>query len=403
MPLPTTQTKQATMRRPLVSQATSSPESENAGLAQRDASPTPASVFGYSYLGCYSDNIDKMGPQLLTGASSPLPAFADPGLCAQWCLNKNKGFSYCGVENGSMCYCDFIVKSMTTNNLAQSSECSQGCAGNSNVQCGGASCINIYSATDFTDTGTQLATYIPATLSGYTYLGCVSDSTKGLLTQQTVFGTAFMDASYCCTMCLNADNGNVICGVESGSMCYCAYSTQVNGFIPAAASDCNFACAGNRAEACGGSFRLGLYKATGPDMSTTSQTIVSSATATQNDSIPTSAQAPTTSHNGVHGGAVAGVVIGVLAGIAVLAGLVYFAWVRYHRHRSVQYTSGPPQRPPSEVLGDTKHTYPSSVPVQTYDEMTSAAPDMLGISPVYELQGHDGVSSDLFNTRSQPQ
>ncbi|KAL1888733.1 hypothetical protein Sste5346_009358 [Sporothrix stenoceras] len=141
---------------------------------------------------------------------------------------------YCGVEGGSLCICDSVIQEPTSY-IAQAGQCSQGCVGNSNVQCGGDTYANAYAAVNIAENGTQPAAYTPASLDRYSYLGCVSDSTKRLLTRRP----SSASPSWTCRTA-----------------------------VP---------CTGNRAQACCGYYRLGLCKATGPNTASATQSLVSSA------------------------------------------------------------------------------------------------------------------------------
>ncbi|CAK7223123.1 hypothetical protein SCUCBS95973_005071 [Sporothrix curviconia] len=232
------------------------------GLYPRAVEATVGSVSGYIYLGCYSDDASS---RLVASASQEFAVINNPAECCAFCANLDTALSMCGVEFGSQCFCGSQLEATTLNSPAAASECSATCLGYNNLQCGGISRINVYSAT--VDIGVQTtvaATPTPAIVPGYRYLGCVSDSTARLLTRASTTGPVFMNPELCCNLCLNSDNGNVLCGVENADECYCDNLSATGSTLLASAADCSMPCAGHGDELCGGSYRINLYAATGP-------------------------------------------------------------------------------------------------------------------------------------------
>lgn len=325
-------------------------------LRPRDAAPTVASVSDYSYLGCYTDGAS---PRILGSTTTQWTTFNHPSVCCEWCANQGTAFSYCGVEFASQCFCDTAMNSEDINSLAPSTECNSACVGNSDIECGAAARINIYSATiELGSQSTVSTTPAPAAVSGYTHVGCVTDSSEHILRQASFTEAVFMDAAYCCALCLNADNRNVLCGVEFSNECYCD-GLDATSDIVSADGDCTMSCLGHGNQLCGGSFYMNLYSITNaiPSQSFTSSastTSTSSITSDLSTSSPTNS--PTHKSNpvtGLHGGAVAGVVVGSLAGVGIIAGLAFFLWRRRPSKHSGQQTS-----PPVELVGDTKYGSP---------------------------------------------
>ncbi|KAL6802021.1 COOH terminal WSC domain-containing protein [Trichoderma sp. SZMC 28012] len=97
-----------------------------------------ATVGGYTYAGCYQDNIGRV----LTGDILPNLGPMTNDKCVANCVSK--GFSIAATEYGGQCYCgNDLVGSAK---LAES-QCSMACEGNSKEVCGGSWAISVYSKT----------------------------------------------------------------------------------------------------------------------------------------------------------------------------------------------------------------------------------------------------------------
>lgn len=111
--------------------ATSTPSSGTKGNSA-------ATVGGYTYAGCYQDNIGRV----LTGDILPNLGPMSNDKCVANCVSK--GFSIAATEYGGQCYCgNELVGSAK---LAES-QCSVACEGNSKEVCGGSWAISVYSKT----------------------------------------------------------------------------------------------------------------------------------------------------------------------------------------------------------------------------------------------------------------
>ncbi|KAL1898147.1 hypothetical protein Sste5346_003549 [Sporothrix stenoceras] len=361
MPVPASAiSSQPIARSALVTEVTGTPVPGGAAshLRLRDATPTVKTISGYSYMGCYTD---AASPRILGSESADWSSINDPSMCCQWCANMNTDYSYCGVEDKTQCFCDSEENNTATNALASESECSAECFGNSGIKCGAEGRINIYSAT--VDIGAAVTVDGPpttATVSGYTHMGCARDSTARLLRQTSFAESVYMDPAYCCSLCLNYDNGNVLCGVEFGNQCFCDGQNATSNIIFTSSTYCSDSCVGHGDQLCGGTFFMNLYSATGV---LPSQSLASTASTTDDSSIRSSSTGtgsptpkPSPGPSGLHGGAIAGVVVGSLAGVALIAGLAYFLW--RCRRRPSNLSDQPSIPPPVEVPGDIKHGGP---------------------------------------------
>lgn len=299
-------------------------------------------------------------------------------------------YTLCGVESWTLCFCDSQLQTPSGASTVASDPydgCNMTCEGYPSIACGGLGNMNVYSATIALNIQTAATTTTVATPSGYSYLGCMSDSTAGLLTRNEVYGGIFMDPAYCCDMCLNADNGNIVCGVESETRCYCDYKTAATGALPADTRSCDMPCAGHPDAYCGGSYRMNLYQLAPQTASATRTASSGGGGAGGPSTTNTSANTPpadTTNHHGLHGGAIAGVVIGALVGIAVLDALGYFLVRRRKKRNALQ--------PPPELHSDAKYDAgPGPHQLPTYEnpvEVDAAPPPAPAPKLIYELQGY---------------
>lgn len=149
------------------------------------------------------------------------------------------------------------------------------CYGNASETCGGPNRLNVYdfnnaisalptsTTSSSTSKASASATATGPALSGWTSLGCYTDSvgTRTLNTQIYSIPGASMTVELCTAACLAA--GFKLAGVEYAGECYCDNAFQ-NGGGPAPDGNalCNMACNGNTAETCGGPNRLNVYSYT---------------------------------------------------------------------------------------------------------------------------------------------
>ncbi|WVQ72276.1 hypothetical protein IAR50_001826 [Cryptococcus sp. DSM 104548] len=112
-------------------------------------------------------------------------------------------------------------------------------------------------ATDDSTIGyTDFKSTIP---DGYTVTGCIAEGTSGRALAGATFSSTNMTRGICVQWC--EDQGFPLAGMEYGSECYCGTSIQ-NGATNTTLlddSECNYACADNSYENCGGSATLTLF------------------------------------------------------------------------------------------------------------------------------------------------
>ncbi|KAF7884514.1 uncharacterized protein EAF02_004850 [Botrytis sinoallii] len=227
------------------------------------AIPTPTgpitvtNVTGYNYLGCYSEATTG---RALSGLR-PAPPIG--GFTIESCQSSCSAFEYFGMEYSNECYCGVTINAgsvLQESTIPSVNGCNMLCAGDSGEYCGGGSRLNMYQFN-----GTISATSGPITvmnLTGWNYLGCYNESTRGRALSGLENPIPGMNNSVeaCSMVC----DGWTYFGVEYGDECYCgsninAGATLQSGLLPST-TGCNMVCASNGTELCGGSLRLNLYQ-----------------------------------------------------------------------------------------------------------------------------------------------
>ncbi|EGR52811.1 COOH terminal WSC domain-containing protein [Trichoderma reesei QM6a] len=126
-----TETVTVTAGSPAVTAAAASPS----GTKNNAAAST---VGGYTYAGCYQDNIGRV----LSGDVLPNLGPMTNEKCVANCVSK--GFSLAATEYGGQCYCG---NELVGSAKLADSQCSVACEGNSKEICGGSWAISVYSKT----------------------------------------------------------------------------------------------------------------------------------------------------------------------------------------------------------------------------------------------------------------
>ncbi|KAL8719332.1 MAG: hypothetical protein Q9225_003653 [Loekoesia sp. 1 TL-2023] len=214
---------------------TTTKSSSTAASPSSAASPT---VSGYAYQGCYTDSVSA---RVLTGRSTSSSTMSYKS-CSTYC----SGYTYWGVEYGSQCYCGNAFSNPTS--PAPSTDCSTKCGGDPTQVCGAGNRMNLFKSTQQGPTN--------ATVPGYTYAGCYTDSTSA----RVLTGKYYADNALTIEKCAAACKGWGIFGAEYGSQCYCGNAFS-NPTTKVGEGDCGYTCAGNGMQLCGAGNRLSVYRA----------------------------------------------------------------------------------------------------------------------------------------------
>ncbi|KAI0852681.1 putative glyoxal oxidase [Daldinia vernicosa] len=233
------------------STVSSGPTSSDPGTPEPTGFPD-----GWTDQGCWQD-----GPngRIMPTFQAPDDSQLTPQKCAQLCADNN--YTVSGTEYYTQCFCSNAIYNGGVRG-EDTSKCSTPCGGNSQVMCGGAGYLSIYSK------GTPQTFKEPAPLQEvngtWTYQGCYEDNVNN---QRTLFWSLTFLTPMTPEQCLGkcASFGYAAGGLEYGQECYCGDPMDVDasGATIKPESECNIACAGNASTICGGGARLSMYYWTG--------------------------------------------------------------------------------------------------------------------------------------------
>ncbi|KAB5575878.1 heme peroxidase [Coniochaeta sp. 2T2.1] len=238
-------------------------------------------IGAYTLVGCWTEG---QGTRALTGAS-----FANDQMTLESCMTSCAGFAYWGTEYGRECYCG--SKPDISSSSAPLSDCNMLCAGDSTQYCGAGNRLELYSnaaqtsssggVTPPTSTSTSTSTSLPTssnppptttsstttprptqttpshkpTVGAYTFLGCHTEGTGVRALPDRTYADDGMTLESCAAFC----DAYAYFGTEYARECWCGASLHSSSkAVPL--GECNFLCAGDRAEYCGAGDRLELYK-----------------------------------------------------------------------------------------------------------------------------------------------
>jgi len=235
-------------------------------LPPDSSSPADASL---SSIGCYADSMTR---------DLPFMAYESPNNTTEACIStcSDRGYLYAGAQYGTQCYCGNSYGSQGT-----SGGCNFPCAGNPNETCGGVYANSVYRTPVALDAAAvdearldgspsspldstpeaevsppldelALESSSPADAS-LSSVGCYADS----MTRDLPF-MAYDSPSNTTEACIAACSQSryLYAGAQYGTQCYCGNSYGGQG----ASGGCNFPCAGNPNETCGGVYANSVYR-----------------------------------------------------------------------------------------------------------------------------------------------
>ncbi|KAH8897674.1 hypothetical protein GQ53DRAFT_817957 [Thozetella sp. PMI_491] len=267
-----------------------------------------------------------------------------------------------GVENAGECYCDSTLgEGSTSTYYGTYSSCTTPCPAALDDACGAAGYINIYSATTaFTEHGTSA--FQPASVSGFSYLGCLQDGPNRILNAYSTTLTS-NNAQSCQSLCSTSGYTQYF-GLEFGQQCFCGNTLSTPPSTVRELS-CSDTCPGAQSNPCGGSYFVNVYQAI-PGVASTTSSVVASST-----SSPASQSSPPSSSEGISNtlssGSIAGAAVGSVVGAALIVFLVW--WLRRRSARghpgaqSFGFTQVPPKAPVEIPASPVAH---QSMPVELY-------------------------------------
>ena len=225
------------------------PQTSTTSSSASQSSPTASS--NYVSLGCILDDSSRVMNQSRTSVRS-----VDD--CAR--IGKASGRRYFGLENGSECYvADVLSKNVPTTG------CNAPCpSGTSSGGCGGTWRINLYefapsstisvsaSGSSAPSSSTATTSLPPSSPSGYTYQGCIADSSSRAM-NQTWTSTSSMTIAQCAGIAQTANRRYF--GLQNGQECFISdvLASQT------VSTGCTVKCRGDQTAICGGSWAISLY------------------------------------------------------------------------------------------------------------------------------------------------
>ncbi|EFW13530.1 copper radical oxidase [Coccidioides posadasii str. Silveira] len=215
---------------------------------------------GWDYAGCYVDNTN--------GRIMERQLPDDPKLTIESCVSRCAGMGYvvAGTQFSRQCFCDNYVRKEAA--LADDSNCSMSCAGDTSEKCGGPNRMSVYSKGDLT----VLPNPEPQTggLPGsWEYQGCLEDNVN----QKRTFPYQIIDkdnnsAINCLSRCSMFGFGAG--GMTYGEECFCGDVADIGkaGAKLVPESRCSMTCPGNETAICGAGNLITYYKWTGSPLQT---------------------------------------------------------------------------------------------------------------------------------------
>lgn len=156
------------------------------------------------------------------------------------CANLCSGYRYFATEYGSECFCGTKMENGAYQ--VPDSSCNTPCGGDANDTCGGNSLLSVYK-TSFSAQEPQ---------ANFTYLGCGGEPDNARALDRVV-QVLQLTRKKCLLMCAYGEFQ--FAGVEYGNECWCGNkinNIKLNG-------TCDFPCAGDSSETCGGSLALNVF------------------------------------------------------------------------------------------------------------------------------------------------
>ncbi|KAF7331695.1 hypothetical protein MKEN_00049300 [Mycena kentingensis (nom. inval.)] len=172
--------------------------------------------------------------------------------CITFCTSKD--YIFAGVEFGSECYCDSTIQ--IPGAKTPLTDCAQACGGNPAEICGGAERLSVFAS------GDPAPLIVPTPNPGWTYQGCLTDSTASRTLPVQLSVPVGVTAQTCTLACQTAGNF-MFAGLENAHECWCGNTTNIIA-QHVGNDDCRLVCQSDHDQYCGNANRLALYSFT-PD------------------------------------------------------------------------------------------------------------------------------------------
>ncbi|KDR69655.1 hypothetical protein GALMADRAFT_19386, partial [Galerina marginata CBS 339.88] len=164
-----------------------------------------------------------------------------PAACMGLCTPGN--FAFAGVEFHDV-WCDFAMQSSISE---PDNSCSDPCAGDSTLTCGGMDAIEVFA----NEASNVIHPSIKPVVNTWQYKGCFSDRDELTLRDlERMDGLSGPVTVETCTASCKASNF-ALSGLEDGGECWCGHA-MLSG-LPVSDSNCSVVCTGDPTEFCGSS------------------------------------------------------------------------------------------------------------------------------------------------------
>ncbi|CAN0452164.1 unnamed protein product [Pylaiella littoralis] len=201
-----------------------------------DSDPVP-----YVAIGCRTDRGDDRIMGTAVTSLSVMTAEVCYGLCSE-----NESNTHFGTQYGVQCFCvddpDLESINKHSDELPASEHCLMACAGDAEEMCGGDYEMSAYEITNEPQ-------------GDYTSLGCFPDPRDGSKAMEIMLTATEMSTEICYGLCISADTSYVFFGTEYSNECWCSTTFSE----PTADGVCDYECAGNPSEICGGYDAISAY------------------------------------------------------------------------------------------------------------------------------------------------
>ncbi|GIL50434.1 hypothetical protein Vafri_6558 [Volvox africanus] len=200
------------------------------------------------YLGCYSDTWDHLLQDVYAASSTNMTI----SQCRT--LAKSKGALYYGLKGGNECF-GGSETSRLMGPVPGLAECNMTCSGNSSEICGGSETLSVY----ITPRGPRSPP--PPQISPGCYVGCFEDSPNNRTLAKLADESDDMTINRCRETART--QGFAYFGVEAGRQCF--VGNEVTRKRTSNAVICNYRCAGDGNQICGGDWTISVYHSYDPN------------------------------------------------------------------------------------------------------------------------------------------
>ncbi|XP_065945052.1 uncharacterized protein [Magallana gigas] len=187
------------------------------------------------FVGCYMDQTFRTLGEKMTSSTA-----MTVNRCRKTCTDLK--FKYYGVKYSSQCFCRYdLIHAIKVSE----GDCLRPCSGDRTQACGGSWRIAVY----------ENPRYISPAIVTKEFVGCFVDQEARTLNGKMTTSTT-MTVDSCRKTC--TDLKFMFYGVEVGIQCFCG--NILTHFQVVNKGDCLKPCAGNKRQACGGPWRIAVYR-----------------------------------------------------------------------------------------------------------------------------------------------